>query len=74
MQGLWELPGRGLTTKWKEDDIVFLAIVPEKRATHLQQSPTRPQIRKRCLRQAAERQRQRKLSPDRLRRVLKKRG
>jgi transposase len=24
MEGLWELPGRGLKTKWSESDIIFL--------------------------------------------------
>ena len=28
IQGLWELPGRGGKTKYKEQDIVFLAILP----------------------------------------------
>ena len=28
IEGLWELAGRGGKTKWKEEDIVFLAILP----------------------------------------------
>ncbi len=28
LEGLWELPGRGGKAKWKEEDIVFLAILP----------------------------------------------
>jgi transposase len=25
LEGLWDLPGRGVKPKWKEEDIVFLA-------------------------------------------------
>lgn len=35
IEGLWELPGRGGKTKHKEEDIVFLAILPEKRTTYI---------------------------------------
>ena len=65
VQGLWELPGRGLTTKWKEDDIVFLeeCLKKEPRTYNSRQ-----------LAQKLESERSLKLSPDRLRRVLKKRG
>lgn len=65
LQGLWELPGRGLTTKWKEDDIVFLeeCLKKEPRTYNSRQ-----------LAQKLESDRSIKLSPDRLRRVLKKRG
>ncbi|BAY50438.1 transposase (plasmid) [Scytonema sp. HK-05] len=65
VQGLWELPGRGLTTKWKEDDIVFLeeCLKKEPRTYNSRQ-----------LAQKLESDRSLKLSPDRLRRVLKKRG
>lgn len=65
VQGLWELPGRGLTTKWKEDDIVFLeeCLKKEPRTYNSRQ-----------LAQKLEGERSLKLSPDRLRRVLKKRG
>jgi hypothetical protein len=48
LEGLWELPGRGGKTKWREDSLQ--------------------------LAQKLEQERQIKLSPDRLRRVLKKRG
>ena len=48
IEGFWELPGRGGKPKWKEQDIVFLAILPEKRTSHIQQSSTSAEIRKRC--------------------------
>jgi len=65
LQGLWELPGRGGKPKWKESDIVFLSecLKKEPRTYNSLQ-----------LAQKLERDRQIKLSPDRLRRVLKKRG
>jgi transposase len=65
LEGLWELPGRGGKPKWKEQDIVFLEkCLKEQPRTYnsLQLS------------QKLEGARQIKLSPDRLRRVLKKRG
>jgi Homeodomain-like domain len=40
LEGLWELPGRGGKTKYTEEDIVFLAILPEKGTTYIQQSST----------------------------------
>lgn len=63
--GLWELPGRGSKAKWKEEDIVFLedTLKKEPRTYNSLQ-----------LAQKLESDRQIKLSPDRLRRVLKKRG
>ena len=63
--GLWELPGRGSKTKWKEQDIVFLedTLKKEPRTYNSLQ-----------LAQKLESERSVKLSPDRLRRVLKKRG
>ncbi len=65
LEGLWELPGRGGKTKYKEEDIVFLeeCLKKEPRTYNSLQ-----------LAQKLERERQIKLSPDRLRRVLKKRG
>ena len=65
LQGLWELPGRGGKPKWKEEDIVFLeeCLKKEPRTYNSLQ-----------LAQKLELERQIKLSPDRLRRVLKKRG
>jgi len=65
LEGLWELPGRGGKTKYKEEDIVFLeeCLKKEPRTYNSQQ-----------LAQKLQSDRQIKLSPDRLRRVLKKRG
>jgi len=65
LEGLWELPGRGGKPKWKEEDIVFLeeCLKKEPRTYNSQQ-----------LAQKLQSDRQIKLSPDRLRRVLKKRG
>jgi transposase len=65
LQGLWELPGRGGKPKYKEEDIVFLeeCLKKEPRTYNSLQ-----------LAQKLESDRQVKLSPDRLRRVLKKRG
>lgn len=64
-EGLWELPGRGGKPKCKEEDIVFLeeCLKKEPRTYNSLQ-----------LAQKLESDRQIKLSPDRLRRVLKKRG
>ena len=65
LEGLWELPGRGGKPKWKEEDIVFLeeCLKKEPRTYNSLQ-----------LAQKLEGDRQIKLSPDRLRRVFKKRG
>ena len=65
MEGLWELPGRGLKTKWSEDDIIFLeeSLLNEPRTYNSRQ-----------LAQKLESERQIKLSADRLSRILKKRG
>jgi len=65
LEGLWELPGRGGKTRWTEEDIVFLeeCLKKEPRTYNSLQ-----------LAQKLESDRQIKLSPDRLRRVLKKRG
>lgn len=65
LESLWELPGRGGKTKYTEVDIVFLeeCLKKEPRTYNSLQ-----------LAQKLESDRQIKLSPDRLRRVLKKRG
>jgi len=65
LEGLWEQPGRGGKAKWKEEDLVFLeeCLRREPRTYNSQQ-----------LAQKLEQERSIKLSPDRLRRVLKKRG
>ncbi len=65
IEGLWELPGRGGKPKYKEKDIVFLeeCLKTEPRTYNSLQ-----------LAQKLESERSIKLSPDRLRRVLKKRG
>ncbi|WP_251955754.1 IS630 family transposase [Nostoc commune] len=63
LEGLWELPGRGGKTKYSEEDIVFLeeCLKKEPRTYNSHQ-----------LAQKLSSDRQVKLSPDRLRRVLKK--
>ncbi len=63
--GLWEAEGRGGKPKWEEADIAYLeqCLEQEPRTYNSQQ-----------LAQKLERERQVKLSPDRIRRVLKKRG
>lgn len=65
VEGLWELPGRGGKAKWKEEDMVFLeqCLLQEPRTYNSSQ-----------LARKLENERSIKLSPDRLRRVLKKRG
>jgi transposase len=65
LEGLWEKPGRGGKAKWKEEDLVFLeeCLRKEPRTYNSEQ-----------LAQKLEQERSVKLSPDRLRRVLKKRG
>jgi transposase len=65
MDGLWESPGRGAKPKWTENDMVFLeeCLKKEPRTYNSRQ-----------LAQKLESDRQIKLSSDRLRRVLKKRG
>ena len=65
MEGLWELPGRGGKPKWKEEDIEFLTEC-------LKNEPrTYSSVQ---LAQKLEKERSIKLSPDRLRRILKKKG
>ena len=63
--GLWDKPGRGGKSKWKEEDIVFLEECLEKEPRT---------YNSRQLAQKLHSDRQVQLSPDRLRRVLKKRG
>jgi transposase len=65
VEALWEKPGRGGKTKYKEEDIVFLeeCLKKEPRTYNSLQ-----------LAQKLKSDRQIELSPDRLRRVLKKRG
>ncbi len=65
MEGLWELPGRGLKTKWSESDIIFLEEC-------LRKEPRTYNSRQ--LAEKLESERQIKLSADRLSRILKKRG
>jgi transposase len=65
IESLWEKPGRGGKQAWKEEDIEFLeeCLKKEPRTYNSFQ-----------LAQKLEKERSIKLSPDRLRRVLKKRG
>jgi transposase len=65
LEGLWDNPGRGLKPIWKEEDIVFLEEFLKKEARTYNSLQ---------LAEKLERERAIKLSPDRLRRVLKKRG
>ena len=71
LEGLWELVGRGRKAKWKEEDIVFLeeCLRKELRTDNSSQLATRLE----SVGVARRRHRSIKLSPDRLRRVLKKR-
>jgi putative transposase len=63
LEGLWELPGRGKKTKYSEPDLVFLEECLKKEPRSYNSSQ---------LAQKLEQERQISLSPDRLRRVLKK--
>ncbi len=65
LEALWEKPGRGRKPKWTETDIVFLekCLREEPRTYNSLQ-----------LAQKLEHEHSIKLSPDRIRRVLKKRG
>ena len=65
IESLWEKPGRGPKQAWKEEDIEFLeeCLKKEPRTYNSFQ-----------LADKLEKERSIKLSPDRLRRVLKKRG
>ena len=65
LEGLWELPGRGLKPKLTEVDIIFLEECLKKEPrTYNSRQPS----------EKLERDRSIKISRDRLRRVLKKRG
>jgi len=63
--GLWNTSLRGGTTKWKEEDIIYLeeCLKTEPRTYNSRQLAIK-----------LEKERNIKLSPDRIRRVLKKRG
>ncbi len=63
--GLWEAPGRGGKPKWQETDIAYLEEC-------LKQEPRTYNSQQLSEKLASERQVQ--LSPDRIRRALKKRG
>lgn len=63
--GLWSAPGRGAKPKWEDSDIAYLEQC-------LTTDPRRYNSRQ--LAQKLESERGVQLSPDRLRRVLKKRG
>jgi transposase len=65
LKGLWESPGRGGKPKWKEDDIAFLeeCLRIEPRTYNSPQLALKLKTERNVV-----------LSPDRLRRVLKKRG
>jgi transposase len=65
LEGLWELPGRGGKPRWEEDDIVFLeeCLRVEPRTYNSSQLALKLKTERNVL-----------MSPDRLRRVLKKRG
>ncbi len=65
VEGLWEITGRGVKPKLSEVDIIFLeeCLKKEPRTYNSRQ-----------LTEKLERDRSIKMSPDRLRRVLKKRG
>lgn len=65
IQGLWEKPGRGRKPKWTEVDMMFLEECLEK------EPRTYNSVQ---LAQKLEQERLINLSPDHLRRVLKKRG
>jgi transposase len=63
--GLWEAPGRGAKPKWQEADLQYL----EQSLEQEQRTYNSEQLAKKL---ASDRQVE--LSPDRIRRVLKKRG
>ena len=80
LESLWELPGRGGKSKYKEEDIVFLeeCLKKEPRTYNSVQLAQKLESVGAARTSAAlsdhRRHRSIKLSPDRLRRVLKKRG
>jgi len=63
--GLWDTPGRGVKPKWQEADLAYLeqSLEQEQRTYNSRQ-----------LAEKLRSERQIHLSPDRIRRVLKKRG
>jgi transposase len=63
--GLWDAPGRGMKTRWSEADIVFL----EQCLDQDQRTYTSTQLAAKL-----EQERKVRLSPDRIRRILQKRG
>jgi transposase len=63
--GLWDAPGRGMKPRWSEGDIVFL----EQCLAQDQRTYTSAQLAEKL-----NQERQVHLSPDRIRRILKKRG
>ena len=65
LEGLWEAGGRGRKRGWKEEDIQYLEIAIE------QEQRT---YNSRQLAQKLKQERGVKLSPDRIRKLLKKRG
>jgi transposase len=74
LDGLWELSGRGGKTKYKEEDIVFLEECLKKEPRTYNSLQLAQKLERDLRFAAALRYRLIKLSPDRLRRVLKKRG
>ncbi len=65
IESLWEKPGRGVKAKWKEEDIEFLSECLKKEPRTYNSFQLADKL---------EKERSIKLSPDRLRRVLKKKG
>ena len=65
IESLWEKPGRGAQAKWKEEDIEFLSECLKKEPRTYNSFQLADKL---------EKERSIKLSPDRLRRVLKKKG
>ncbi len=74
LEGLWELPGRGGKPKWGEEDIIFLEECLKKEPRTYNSLQLTQELERDLRFAAALRYRNVKLSPDRLRRVLKKRG
>jgi transposase len=63
--GLWEKPGRGAPTRWQEADLVFLECCLEQEVRTYNSDQLSKKLKE---------ERKVSLSPDRLRRVLKKRA
>lgn len=72
--GLWDTPGRGVKQRWQEADLAYLeqALQQEQRTYNSRQLAEK--LRRDLRSAAALRYREIHLSPDRIRRVLKKRG